>query len=270
MPFFHMELGTVQNFVVGLFALGVLISLAGGFIGLIAPSIFRFGKAENPSRRKIAGMSFAAFILAFVGFGMTVPEPTSDDRAKAAGEEQAAKTLATQQKETDLKAQTGAESRQEIIDQLSAMTADRLDDSDIVVPDCQQSSRKVSIETLAWADTEKVCRSYFAQFGDHPQVRVLRRISKVASLLSIKQYEPDDPVIVSQAMLTIMKDRKQSDPTAQMRTAELIWKMEAAWEGAVSISDLHDFLKSSGDMAAQLSDDGLLHMAAIIKEEKAR
>lgn len=76
------------EFLAALFALVFLVSFFGGIIGLIVPSIFRFGRKERPSRKRIASISLATFVAAFFGFAMTMPEPTPEQKAKA---EEAAK-----------------------------------------------------------------------------------------------------------------------------------------------------------------------------------
>lgn len=78
----------MRDFVAILFALAVLASMVGGIIGVIAPSVFRFNKVENPSRKRIVGISASAFLIAFVGFVVAVPQ-TPGQKAKAAAEAKA-------------------------------------------------------------------------------------------------------------------------------------------------------------------------------------
>lgn len=253
------RMGGAVEFISLVLTVAALIFLCLGIAGIIQPAWFKGKKTgEVPTRAQLgcAGL-FVAFLFAAIA-AVVLPE----ERAAPS------KEGPTAQLNSD--GADKGEQQQAVIDRLSGMTGDELDTSNVQLPDCEQSSKKISIEVISWGATEKICRAYHERFGVYPQVRIMRRISKVASLLSIKQYEPGEPIGIAQSIMTIMKDRKQSDPIAQMRTTEFIWKMEAGWEGAVSIADLHDFLRTSGDMAFHLSDEGLLHMAAMIKEEKAR
>lgn len=83
----------MQNFITGIFTLGAIVAIIGGVLGLIAPSVFRIGQMkENPSRKRIGAISFAAFIMSCVGVGVTAPEPTPEEKAVQAA---AAKAQAT-------------------------------------------------------------------------------------------------------------------------------------------------------------------------------
>ncbi len=70
-----------QDVVPALFSLALLASLVGGIIGLVAPSIYRFGRPERPSRKRIAAISLGLFIASFIGLAITVPEPTAEEKA---------------------------------------------------------------------------------------------------------------------------------------------------------------------------------------------
>lgn len=73
-----------QDVVPALFSLALLACLVGGVLGLIAPSIYRFGRPERPSRKRIAAVSSGLFIASFIGLAVTVPEPTPEERAAQA------------------------------------------------------------------------------------------------------------------------------------------------------------------------------------------
>jgi hypothetical protein len=85
----------MQDFIPGVFATIVVVSLLSMIIGPIAPSLFRFGRKERPTRKRIFFLSLATLIASFVGFGMTMPEPTPEE--KAARAEAAAKAKADQE-----------------------------------------------------------------------------------------------------------------------------------------------------------------------------
>lgn len=98
----------MQNFLSGLFALGVLIAFAGGILGVIAPSIFRIGRMkESPGRKKIVAVAGGVFIASFVGFVASVPEPTPEERAAQAAA--AAKAQAERDAADKAEAQAKAE-----------------------------------------------------------------------------------------------------------------------------------------------------------------
>ena len=98
-----------MEFLAALFALVVVLSFFGGIIGLIAPSIFRFGRKERPSRKQIASISLATFVVAFIGFAMTVPEPTPEQKAKA---EEAAKARAAEGEKAKAEAEAQAKEKE--------------------------------------------------------------------------------------------------------------------------------------------------------------
>lgn len=79
----------MSDTVAGGFALIVVLALVGGVIGTIAPSLVQFGRGEPPTRKKVAGLAAGVFIVAFVGFAITVPELTPEQKARAEAEAKA-------------------------------------------------------------------------------------------------------------------------------------------------------------------------------------
>lgn len=238
----------------------VLISALAFLIALMAliyplPWVFT-------SRKRAAKGLATAFGLFVLGTAIGVSTDPNNDK----GQQQAKIDTAAP---SEPKKEPEEDTRQAALNRLSGMTGDQLDISEAEIPDCREFSRHVSIETLSWDETQTVCTAYKKGFGSDPQVRVLRRMSKVVTLLSLDNYESGTHTDVADSIMQIMRDRGQHDPEAQMRTADLIWKMESGWDGAVSLGDLHDLLSNAGEMAHTLSDDGLAHMAAVLKEQKA-
>jgi hypothetical protein len=71
-----------------LFGFCAFLALLGGVLGVIAPSIFRVGKMkENPSRKRIAMISGAAFVALFIVGVVLTPEPSPEQRAAWAAAE---------------------------------------------------------------------------------------------------------------------------------------------------------------------------------------
>ena len=238
---------------------GILALLAVLFSGLSVAGIIRPSWFVNkrtgvmPTRAQIGGGNI---LIAIILVGIAAAVAPGRNVIAAEGSNSGGITNLS----TDANAKSKASS------QIENLSSHDLDSSAIEVPDCDETSRLISVETMSWDQTRAVCEAYSMKFAHNPQVRVLRRISKVSSLLSIDGLEDGDQTEVANSIMQIMQDRAQEQPDAQMRTAEIIWKMESGWHGTVKISAIHAFLKSYGDGASKLSDDGLVSMAAIIKE----
>jgi hypothetical protein len=51
-------------------------------------------------------------------------------------------------------------------------------------------------------------------------------------------------------------------------TIELVWKAYSAFNGIVSPKDIADLLASSGPLAKTMSDDGLVDMIIVLKQQR--
>ncbi|WP_324740042.1 hypothetical protein U8326_09850 [Tsuneonella sp. CC-YZS046] len=121
-----------------------MTAIIGGIAGLIEPSTFRFGQQETPSRRRIAAISFAVFIVSLVGGGIAAPKPTPEERARP---EQAAKAEAeAERKEKEQAAQAKAKKQKTRENEISALWSKIVD----AEKDC--SRRADIVSKLNWND----------------------------------------------------------------------------------------------------------------------
>jgi hypothetical protein len=72
----------MMDVVSGIFALVTVAALFGGIAGVVAPRTFQFSKTQPPSRKRIMGIAMGTFVAAFIGFAITMPEPTPEQRAE--------------------------------------------------------------------------------------------------------------------------------------------------------------------------------------------
>lgn len=144
-----------------IFSLGILISVVGGFVGLISPSVFRIGKmAKDPSRRRIAAVTLAAFAVSLVGGVMASPTLTPEEKAKAelaarkAEQEEKARVALAAKQAADAKAAKAEAAKQKANDNLAtAINAIRISDRL-----CAKSVAEVG-------DRSKSARDRYALYG---------------------------------------------------------------------------------------------------------
>jgi hypothetical protein len=128
-------------------------------------------------------------------------------------------------------------------------------------------SRLDGIPTVGGLDASKLCQEWVDQYGGFPQTRVIRALAKAVSMIETTGAEGDD-VKIGSRLIRIAKARGQSDPDAIIRTFDLVTRTAEATHGQVAPDDVFKFLKTSGDMAHTLSDDGLTNMLVLVWEQK--
>lgn len=93
-----------QDIAPTIFSLAFTFAAIAGIVGLIAPGIFRFGRPQRPSRKRIAFITFAVCMGCLIGVASTVPE-TPEMKARA---EQAAKERVERAANAEVDKQTAA------------------------------------------------------------------------------------------------------------------------------------------------------------------
>jgi len=130
--------------------------------------------------------------------------------------------------------------------------------------------RTVSISTFSWADTEELCRTMKLALGRQPTVAELRFVSKTVWVLhasgSKDTYQQNGYQVMS-----IVEARGQLAPSssaAMFSTCDTVVKVFSGTGGKVSPKDLNVMLRNAGSLAQTMSDDGIIHMAAVLWDMK--
>lgn len=122
----------------------------------------------------------------------------------------------------------------------------------------------VSVSTLSGQETSMICEKMSDMLGKNPSIRLLRRLTKAVSLLQQTGRESD---VVGNAyqFMRVAESRAQLDSDdAMMATFEVVFKIVNSTDGRVTAKDLNIFLRKLGRGAKTMSDDGLIHSAAVL------
>ena len=127
-----------------------------------------------------------------------------------------------------------------------------------------------SIKIIANEDAEILCSYLRASIGGDPPTREFTQLLKAAAILPIGDaHIPDTPVNLGKALVDVAESRGlQNDPGWAVDTFETVFKIAGGTAGDVTPRDINVMLRSSGPMAKTLSDDGLMSMAAVLREQK--
>jgi hypothetical protein len=120
------------------------------------------------------------------------------------------------------------------------------------------------------ADMEGICNEISLTLGGKtPSSHFLVETAKAAFVLRAHGYDVPSKDIAYQLM-NIVEARGQADASedVKFKTMDAVVKMYVAWNGHITPQDVNAFLRSAGESAHTLSDDGLTSMMAVVLEQK--
>ena len=136
------------------------------------------------------------------------------------------------------------------------------------MPRIREEMEKLRMNLLSWDDEAAVCKTMRSSIGRFPTVRLARALCKVIIVMQMNGSK-DKPKDIAYQMMNIVEARGQErNDKAIYSTFDTVTKIFNGSEGHVTPRDLNVFLRSTGPMAKTLSDEGLMHMAAVIQEDK--
>lgn len=147
---------------------------------------------------------------------------------------------------------------------------DNLADADqSPVTSCNWSDmEKQRIDILSWVDEGYVCSTLQSAIGHPPTIALTRKLSKVIFVMRAGGIQGSVKDVAYQIM-NIVEARGQENNNQEIDgTLETVLKIFNGTQGHVTPSDINLTLRSSGDLAKTISDDGVINMAVLIWEEK--
>jgi hypothetical protein len=135
-----------------------------------------------------------------------------------------------------------------------------------VVSSCSiESVRDTSISTFSWSDTSDACLAMKRRIYRYPTRSELRFLSKTIYVLHSNGSKATYAELADQVM-SIVQARHLIEPsqTAAMHsTMDTVVKIYSGMGGRVTPKDLSIMLWNAGNLAQTVSDEGLIHMAAL-------
>ncbi len=121
---------------------------------------------------------------------------------------------------------------------------------------------------LSWNDEKKVCDNIKRATGHYPSPDLLKNISTASFMLKVKGYDFSVEDIARQLtqIITLRNVNADTDEKAK-NTLDIVYKAYTAWDADVTPVDIISFLYTAGISAASLSNDGLVGMLAMVREE---
>lgn len=119
-------------------------------------------------------------------------------------------------------------------------------------------------------DMEGICNEInMTQGGKAPSSHFLVETAKAAFVLRAHGYDVP-PKDIAYQLMNIVDARGQADASEDVKfqTMDTVVKMYIAWNGHITPQDVNAFLRSAGESAHTLSDDGLTSMMAVVLEQK--
>jgi hypothetical protein len=135
---------------------------------------------------------------------------------------------------------------------------------------CKESDIQAhEIEGVSTEDGVDICNSIkAAKGGADPSDFLYKKLASAVLAMKIKGSK-DQPKDISYQLMNIVEARGQiSDDKAAANSFEVVFKMFSAWNGRITPTDVNIFLRSIGDSAKNLSDDGLTNMMALVLQQK--
>lgn len=115
-------------------------------------------------------------------------------------------------------------------------------------------------------DAESMCRAMSAKLGRDPSPKLLATMQKFLFGIRANFGFPDSAADFAEQAMGVIEGRRQlngTDPD-MIQTLNLTAKCFSASQGRVTPRAIAATLRSSGDMAGTLSDDGMFSMCAMI------
>jgi hypothetical protein len=140
-----------------------------------------------------------------------------------------------------------------------------LDNNSTMLASCGfETVSPVRISTLSGQKTAAICEKMTKTLGKNPSVRLLRQLSKAVSLLP-ETGRNDDRIGNAYQFMRIAESRGQlENDDAMIATFNVVFKIVSSMDGRVTAKDLNIFLSNLGRGAKTMSDDGLIHGAAVL------
>ena len=144
-----------------------------------------------------------------------------------------------------------------------------LDNSTERVASCDTSEMSKAadgINVLSWREEASICAVASSSLGQMPETGVLRMLLKTAFLIGHENGSSARDEAYQ--MMNVVEARGLTAPDRVKSTLDLAYRVNLVTIGHVTPRDLNVFLRSSGDMAKTLSDEGLTNMASVVWEMK--
>ena len=130
------------------------------------------------------------------------------------------------------------------------------------------SVKTVSLATVSWSDTAGICEKMARVLGHPPSGRLLSKLSKAVSTLSMTGRGTDQIGNAYQFMRIVESRGQLTNDDAMISTIDIVFKIVNGTDGRVMPKDLNIFLSELGDGALKMSDEGLIHSAAMLSVMK--
>jgi hypothetical protein len=138
-----------------------------------------------------------------------------------------------------------------------------------LLPSCSfESMDKLRFPLLSHTEEVEVCRTIETSLGRRPTVAMTRKLSQAVSLVGSASAADTSKDLAYQFMNIVEARDQTKNDQAIDGTFETVFKIFKGTDGHVTPRDINVFLRSAGPMAKTLSDEGLIHMAAVLWEQK--
>lgn len=150
----------------------------------------------------------------------------------------------------------------------SAMSDDKKFDEDpTVIQNCDQLTFDMSIPVFSRTEGTEICQQA-RRVLEGVRIKDLRSIEKGVYLLSSKGYRKGQYNQIAGELVEIIRLRGlYNKPDKWHQTIDLVWRVWTGWNGIIGPDTIIAFLKSSGKAAKTLSDDGLVAMLSLLKQQ---
>lgn len=112
-----------------------------------------------------------------------------------------------------------------------------------------------------------ICKTLQNHLGHVPSTQLLRTLLQGVAISQSSGCK-DDPKDIAYQMVGIAEARGNNDDASISNTFNIVTKIAQGWQCRVTAKDINVMLRTSGERAKQLNDDGLESMAAVILEDK--
>jgi hypothetical protein len=122
---------------------------------------------------------------------------------------------------------------------------------------------------VSWKDAEQICNVMAASLGHQPSIRLLQTMDKMMFGFKLQGFN-DSPKEIAYQVMNVIEERGQvnGDDESMIRTMNIIFKCFNGSQGHVTPKDFNINLRAMGSHAADVSDDFLYTMSALIQEDK--
>jgi hypothetical protein len=134
---------------------------------------------------------------------------------------------------------------------------------------CEGLTSAAAIEVFTRKEASEICREVLRVL-DHPTVADLQNFEKASYVLQRVGYKKGYATIAAELVDVIRLRGLYDKRDRWYPTIDLIVRTYQAYHGIVSPQDVVDFLSGAGPMAKTLSDDGLLNMIILMKQQRQR